>query len=192
MDDNAPNRKILAEMVIQLAHESGPGRRWRQRSKSDGELRAGRATRSPSYCWTFKCRELMDFDVMEKIRENPSLAGSVILMLSADRHLMDATRCRELGDRTYSLLNPSAQSELLDAILSALGVQSVEERLIESVAPVRDKPKGLPLKILLAEDNPVNQKLAVRLLEKAGHHVALAGTGTEALALWEKAGPSRV
>ena len=47
----------------------------------------------------------------------------------------------------------------------------------------------MPLKILLAEDNPVNQKLAVRLLEKAGHHVVWAGTGLEALASWENAGP---
>jgi CheY-like chemotaxis protein len=109
-------------------------------------------------------------------------------MLSAERHLMDATRCRDLGIKVF-LTKPIAQSELLDAILSALGVQAVEERLIESVAPVYDKPIGLPLKILLAEDNPVNQKLAVRLLEKAGHHVVWAGTGLEALASWEKAGP---
>ena len=45
------------------------------------------------------------------------------------------------------------------------------------------------MNILLSEDNPVNQKLAIRLLEKAGHRVTLAGTGREALTAWERATP---
>ena len=44
-----------------------------------------------------------------------------------------------------------------------------------------EQPAETPLRILLAEDNPVNQKLAVRLLEKRGHHVEVASTGREAL-----------
>ncbi len=70
----------------------------------------------------------------------------------------------------------------------ALGVSVVEERLIEASVSVQDKRKGLPLNILLSEDNPVNQKLAIRLLEKAGHRVTLASTGREAVAAWENAG----
>ena len=110
------------------------------------------------------------FQVLQRIQENPGLAGSVIMLLSGNRHLADTARCRELGVKQF-LTKPVGQSELLDAILSALGLGAVEERLIESSVRVPEKPKGRPLNILLSEDNPVNQKLAIRLLEKAGHRV---------------------
>jgi CheY-like chemotaxis protein len=124
---------------------------------------------------------------LEQIQSNPGLAGAVIMLLSGNRHLVDMARCRELGVKLY-LTKPVGQSELLDAILLALGQKAAEERLIEAPVPVSKKPKGRPLNILLAEDNPVNQKLAIRLLEKAGHRLTLAGTGREAFAAWENAG----
>jgi CheY-like chemotaxis protein len=96
-------------------------------------------------------------------------------------------QCRQLGVKQY-LTKPVGQSEVLDAILLALGQNVVEEQLIEASIPVPGKPKGQPLNVLLSEDNVVNQKLAIRLLEKAGHRVTLAGTGREALAAWENAG----
>jgi CheY-like chemotaxis protein len=109
------------------------------------------------------------------------------MMLSANRHMTDAPRCHELGVKRC-LTKPIGQSELLDAILLALGQGAVEERLMESpVPPALKKTKGRALNILLSEDNPVNQRLAIRLLEKAGHRVTLAGTGCEALEAWESA-----
>ena len=87
------------------------------------------------------------------------------------------------------LTKPIGQSELLDAILLALGVHAVEDGLIEAPASIKNKPKARRLNILLAEDNPVNQKLAVRLLEKEGHKVVLATTGREALNAWEQGSP---
>jgi CheY-like chemotaxis protein len=127
------------------------------------------------------------FQVLQRIHSNPGLAGAVIMLLSGNRRLADTARCRELGVK-QCLTKPVGQSELLDAILLALGLGVVEEQLIESSVPVPEKPKGRPLNILLSEYNPVNQKLAIRLLEKAGHRVTLAGTGREALAAWENAG----
>ena len=109
------------------------------------------------------------------------------MLLSGNRHLADTDRCRELGVK-LCLTKPVGQSELLDAILLALEEGGVEERLMKSSAPLHGKTKGRPLKILLCEDNPVNQKLAMRLLEKAGHHVTLACTGREAVSALEKAG----
>jgi CheY-like chemotaxis protein/HPt (histidine-containing phosphotransfer) domain-containing protein len=125
--------------------------------------------------------------MLERIRSNPSVAGSVILMLSAERNTEDATRRRDLDVGVF-LTKPIGQSELLDAILSVLGVRAVEERLFETLAPVKEQSKGVSLNILLAEDNHVNQKVATRLLEKAGHHVVLAGTGKQALDSWASAG----
>ena len=127
------------------------------------------------------------FDVLQRIRSDPGLAGPAIMLLSANRRLVDAGRCRVLGAEHF-LVKPVGQSELLDAILSTLGVRIVEQRLVEATAPASEAPRGKPLTILLCEDNPVNQKLAVRLLEKASHRVTLAGTGREALAAWETAG----
>jgi two-component system sensor histidine kinase/response regulator len=127
------------------------------------------------------------FQVLQRIQANPKLAGAVIMLLSGSSHLADASRCRELGVK-QCLTKPVGQSELLDAILTALGVIVAEDKLIEEVTPVEVKHWERPLNILLSEDNPVNQKLAIRLLEKAGHRVTLASTGSEALAAWEDAG----
>src|ERR1019366_1428561 len=102
--------------------------------------------------------------------------------------LADIARCHDLGVDVF-LTKPIGQSELLDAILLALGVHAVEDGLIEAPASIKDKPKVRRLNILLAEDNPVNQKLAVRLLEKEGHKVVLAATGREALNAWEQDSP---
>jgi two-component system, sensor histidine kinase and response regulator len=185
-DDNTINRNILAEMLTN----------WRMRpilaEDGAGALRAMESARAaghpfPVVLLDAKMPGIDGFVVAERIQKGPTLAGSVILMLSADRHLIDAGRCHDLGVNAF-LTKPIGQSELLDAILSVLGVSVAEERLIEVSAPVQQKPKGRRLNILLAEDNPVNQKLAVRLLEKAGHRVIVAGTGKEALAKWEKAG----
>ena len=56
--------------------------------------------------------------------------------------------------------------------------------MLRSVAP--DRVASGRLKVLLAEDNPVNQRLAVRLLEKRGHHVVVANNGREALAMLDQ------
>jgi CheY-like chemotaxis protein len=131
--------------------------------------------------------DVSGFQVLQRIQSNPGLAGEVIMLLSGNRHLVDVARCADCGVK-LCLTKPVGQSELLDAILSALGAIAVEERLMEASVPAAQKRKGRPLKILLTEDNPVNQKLAIRLLEKAGHRVTLAGTGREALKAWENAG----
>ncbi|HMF15118.1 MAG TPA: response regulator, partial [Gemmataceae bacterium] len=75
---------------------------------------------------------------------------------------------------------PVKQSELLDAIFTALGTSA---RDAESAAPAaRAAPRRCPLRVLLAEDNPINQNLTVRLLGKEGHRVVVAGDGKEAIA----------
>ena len=188
VDDDGPNRKILAELLTN----------WRMRpvmAESGMEAlelmeaadRAGR--KFPIALLDAQMPGIDGFSLAKTIHENPALAGSVILMLSADRYMAEAARCRELGLHVF-LTKPLGQSELLDAILSVLGVREVEERLVEAPASVPDSRTEPSLRILLAEDNPVNQKLAVRLLERAGHHVVLASNGMDALTAWKNAGTS--
>jgi PAS domain S-box-containing protein len=184
-DDNDSNQKILAEMLTN----------WRMNPVVAGggaealnlleeEQRAGK--KFPIVLLDAQMPGIDGFFLAEKIHANPSLAGSVILMLSADRHLTDAARCRELGVNAF-LTKPVGQSELLDAILSVLGTKAAEERLNKVPEVVPAAPQGVSLRILICEDHPVNQKLASRLLEKAGHRIVLADTGREALDVWGNA-----
>jgi CheY-like chemotaxis protein len=102
------------------------------------------------------------------------------MMLSSAHHQGDSSRCRQLGVPRY-LTKPLKQSDLLDAILTVLAVAPAPEPARNGV----DSPKPLApskrFRILLAEDNAVNQKLAVSLLEKQGHDVILAENGHEAV-----------
>src|SRR5258708_34629026 len=100
--------------------------------------------------------------------------------------MVDAARCRELGiDRC--LVKPVRQSELMNAMLTALGggpLDALKAAPRSSPAPLAPTgPGGAPLRILLAEDNLVNQRLAQRILEKSGYHVTTALNGHEALDL---------
>jgi len=126
------------------------------------------------------------FHLVERIRSSPGLTEAVILMLTSGEQREDLARCRELGVSVY-LVKPVRRAELRAAIMKALAHQDFGE-LAQARHSSMDPP-GMAIssssfsraKILLAEDNPVNQRVAVRILEKQGHHVSLASTGREAL-----------
>jgi two-component system sensor histidine kinase/response regulator len=127
------------------------------------------------------------FTLIERIRQTPELTAATIMMLTSAGHRGDAMRCHELGVAAY-LLKPIRQSELREAIAKALG-SAGETGAIPlitrfSLQDERD-PAGV-LRVLLVEDNAVNQRLVTRLLEKRGHRVAIAGNGREALLVLEK------
>jgi len=187
VDNYVENRKILAEMAAN----------WGMRpTLADSgatalfQLEAARVAGRPFPIVLLdgSMPEIDGFQVMRRIQSNPGLAGAVIMLLSPKSLLVDTARCLELGVRR-SLTKPVGDCELLDAILFVLGFGAAEASPPKPApGPGRELPPAHPLNILLSEDNPVNQKLAIRLLEKAGHRVTLAGTGREALAAWEKAG----
>jgi PAS domain S-box-containing protein len=127
------------------------------------------------------------FEIFERMKSNTELGCEVIMLVSLNRHLADTERCRILGVK-HCLTKPIGQSELLDAILSALTQKIAEEKVVKIAASQLPMPTTHVLNVLLSEDNAVNQKLAIRLLEKAGHHVTLARTGREAVAAWENSG----
>src|SRR5439155_12445837 len=104
---------------------------------------------------------------------------STLMMLSSAGRPQDTARCKELGLSAY-LTKPIRQSELLDAITTALRLLP-ERTPRPAPAPAPPRMSRRPLRILLAEDHPVNQKLAVRILEKRRHSVAVAGNRLEAL-----------
>ncbi len=186
VDDNRTNRRILEGML----------KRWEMKSRlvEDGEealaqLSAAREAGEPyGLILTDMHMPKMDgFALVERIRQRPELSTATIMMLTSAGHRGDAARCQELGIAAY-LLKPIRQSELREAIARVLGAREQEGAipLITrfSLQDARD-PTSV-LRVLLAEDNPVNQLLASRLLEKRGHRVVVTANGREALAALEK------
>ncbi len=126
------------------------------------------------------------FVLAERIKQQPELAEATIMMLTAGGHRGDAARCRELGIASY-LTKPIKQSELLDAVLSVLGTPAQQADLSGLITRHSLRESRQRRHILLAEDNAVNQKLLLHLLENRGHTVVVAGNGREAMATLERA-----
>ena len=128
--------------------------------------------------------EMDGFQLAEEIRVNPRLSCTMIMMLTSAGQRGDAARCRELGLEGY-LTKPISQAELLDAVLRVAGAKRpVAKPALVTRHALREDGKSL--RILLAEDNAVNQLLASRLLEKHGHNVVTVGNGRAALERLEK------
>ncbi|MHB8901451.1 MAG: response regulator, partial [Thermoguttaceae bacterium] len=113
------------------------------------------------------------------INRNPNLAGPVILMFSPSGRQAAEHRCAEV--EAIYLEKPVSQSDLLAALMEALGIrpQSEPPRGVDGLLP----PLARPLRVLLAEDSPANQKTICYILDKRGHSVEVAGNGIEALTL---------
>jgi PAS domain S-box-containing protein len=178
VDDNLTNRHILVEVL----------KRWKMiPTEANGGQRAieileeSKRARNP-YAVILLDSQMPDVDgfaVAEFIKRDPELAGSVILMLTSGGQHGDAARCRQLGIAGY-LMKPVKQSEIREAILLAIGAPSGASSLpLVTRHSLREERKRL--RILLAEDNPVNQALMTRLLEKRGHMVEVVATGSQAL-----------
>jgi two-component system, sensor histidine kinase and response regulator len=114
----------------------------------------------------------------------------IIMMLTSDTQRNDAARCRQLGVRA-NLVKPASPPELFDAIRLAispvleeteveLGEFTIDESLAEAGVSKR------PREVLLVEDNPVNQTVATKILERNGYIVTVAGDGQEAIEWFEK------
>jgi CheY-like chemotaxis protein len=106
------------------------------------------------------------------------------MMLTSAGHLGDAARCRELGIAAY-LVKPVHQRDLFDAICKVLD-ESSQKQSVPLVTRHMLRETRHRSRVLLAEDNAVNRKFAVRLLEKRGYTVSVVADGRAALAALEK------
>src|SRR5262249_15061124 len=125
--------------------------------------------------------DLDGFAVAERIRQEPALAGVTVMLLTSDVMSGDLARCRTLGVARH-LVKPFTPSELLNAVLLALG-QSHETAA--PAPPAARETVTRRLHVLVAEDNAVNQRVIVRLLEKMGHIPIVAYNGQEAVDAYE-------
>ena len=127
--------------------------------------------------------DLDGLSVAAQISLHPGLAEQVILMLRPDN--MGNPDPEDLGI-TVSLTKPIRSSDLLNAIMRAFNWGPEQEGQSAAV-PVSTSPsRSSPLHILLAEDNEINQRVAVGILEQQGHSVPVAANGRLALSALEK------
>jgi signal transduction histidine kinase/CheY-like chemotaxis protein/ligand-binding sensor domain-containing protein len=126
------------------------------------------------------------FTLVERIRQQANLQHAAVIMLTAAGRRGDAARCGELGIAAC-LVKPIVQSELLAAMLQVLGGVPRPPEQPRVAAPPTPPASQPSLRVLVAEDNAVNQKLASRLIEKKGHHVTVVGDGRAALEALERA-----
>jgi len=181
VDDNRTNRRIIDRML----------KGWKMNSTSVGggdealeEVSNAQSVGKPyELILTDMHMPKMDgFELVERIRHRPELSAPTIMMVTSAGHHGDAERCRALGITAY-LLKPIRQSELRAAIARVLGAreQSGAIPMVTSDSLQEARDPQVVFRVLVAEDNAVNQRLAVRMLEKRGHLVTVAGNGREAL-----------
>jgi CheY-like chemotaxis protein len=124
--------------------------------------------------------ELDGFDLALQLQEHPDWVGATIMMLTSADQLGDGARCRNLGISGY-LVKPVRQSELLSKICNSV-------KSTPKIAMARQPAHKIACdtRVLVAEDNPVNQTLVRRLLEKRGYSIVVVGDGRAALSALEQ------
>ena len=189
VDDNASSRGILEEMLINwqmkptLADGAEAALAAMERAHQSGQ----------SFPLVLSDVQMPGMDgpgLCKRIREHPQLCSAAVILLNTAGLTGEAAQWEQLG-AAACLMKPVRQSELLDAIQEALSAPSAAQSNRRQVAdrfPAEPPPEGASrsLRILLAEDNVMNQRLAVRLLGKRGHTVVVANNGKEALAALER------
>ncbi|MBC8117679.1 MAG: response regulator [Candidatus Saccharimonas sp.] len=128
--------------------------------------------------------EMDGFSLAKQIKQHSELADAALIMMSSADHRGDAARCRLLGIASY-LTKPVKQSELLQAIIATVRPSLPAQPVPSSTFAAFGKTSR-SLRLLLAEDNAINQQFAIRLLEKWGHAVVVVGNGLAALTAVQK------
>jgi two-component system, sensor histidine kinase and response regulator len=185
VDDNETNRRILCGMT----------RGWGMRpcAVESGALALAALETAQQKGDPFRLvlidgnMPVMDgFELAERIQKGTVHNGeaeATVLMLTSGGQPGEANLCRQLGISSY-LLKPVLQADLMAAILKALSQRQGEMRaspMLVTRCTLRESARKL--RILVAEDNEVNQRVIIRVLQKMGHTPVLAQTGKEALAL---------
>ena len=176
VDDNASNRRILQEILTN----------WHMHptlATSGVEALRMMAERDAHDPFALVLLDVhmpdMDgFEVAGRIAGDSTFHATKVLLLTSAGRPEDVARCRELGIAGY-LTKPIKQSELFDAIVTALAETAGDHEVHHEVAK-EIHPSERSLRVLLAEDNPVNQALATRILEKLGHTVQVVNNGRAA------------
>jgi len=177
-DDNATNRGMIVNCLRQAGLEPQPA--------EGGEAAWDAMTRTRSDRAPFAVAildadmpDIDGFEIARRIRATGEADGTAVILLTLSGQRGDAARCREIGVSAYHS-KPTTSAELLDTIRA---VVSHEHRARPEQLVTRHSLRTgrRSLRLLVAEDNPVNQTVAKKLLEKCGHSTVIVDTGQRAL-----------
>lgn len=171
VDDNATNRRLLQEILSQW------GLQVQVASDARQALELCREAPFQLVLSDVHMPEVDGFQFVESLKSQTAKSSPVVMMLTSGQLKGDAERCRRLGVKAH-LTKPVSQSDLYNAILQALGLDQRPESPSAVAGP---GPRGQSLRLLLAEDNEINRRLACTVLSRAGHEVAVAHNGLEAV-----------
>ncbi len=184
VDDNATNRKILQEI---LCHWELTPTSVACAADALAVLRERHAAGTPYRLMLTDVNmpEVDGYTLCERIRGMPELAHLTIVILTSGDRAGDPSLCQQLGVAAQ-LLKPVKPSELLKVLLRVLG-RAVAQEENATVRPGPTAPStAKSLRVLLAEDSVMNQKLAVGLLTKWGHTVHVVANGVATVEAWER------
>jgi len=179
VDDNETNRRIVRDML------GAEGMAVHEAPRADAGLealrRAARA-RTP-YDLAILDAQMPDqdgFELATAIRADGALTETRLLILTSAGQRGDGERCRQLGIQAY-LTKPIARADLVEAVGTVLAGTASAPGEVDLVTRHSIAESRHALRILLAEDNPVNQQVATAMLLKRGHQVDVVGNGREAV-----------
>jgi PAS domain S-box-containing protein len=189
VDDNEVNRRVLHEQITSWGMRNGGVATG---PEALAVLRQAHAAGDP-YRIAILDHQMPGMDgeqLAQAIKEDAALRETVLVMLTSTGQRADARRFLQAGFAAY-LIKPVRQSQLLDALATSLGDHLRERgtgaksrRTGASPSP-RDLPPleggAVRARVLVAEDNIVNQRVAVRMLEKLGCRADVAANGKEAV-----------
>ena len=174
VDDNQTNRRILREML------AAEGINVDEASTAADGLEALRRVRYDLAILDVQMPDMDGFQLATAVRGDKKIKRTNLLMLTSAGQRGDGERCRELGIRGY-LTKPISRSDLLEALGTVLAGSPEEAGTPAVVTRHTIAESRATLRVLLAEDNPVNQQVAVAMLVKRGHEVHVSSNGREAL-----------
>ncbi len=174
VDDNQTNRRILREML------GAEGIKVEEASTAAEGLESLRRVRYDLAILDVQMPDMDGFQLATAVRADKKIKRTNLLMLTSARQRGDGERCRELGIRGY-LTKPISRSDLLEALGTVLAGSPEETGTPDVVTRHTIAESRATLRVLLAEDNPVNQQVAVAMLVKRGHEVHVSSNGREAV-----------
>jgi two-component system sensor histidine kinase/response regulator len=184
VDDNPTNRRVLADFV------TGWGMRASIAASARDALEMLRSTASagcpfPLILSDVHMPDMDGFALAEQVQRDERLAAMKVILLTSGGQRGDGTRCRDLGVAGY-LTKPVRRSDLRAAIAAVLQPASADHPPDAPVTRHSLRENRSKLRVLVAEDNAVNQRLARRLIEKEGHTSVVVDNGLQALRALER------
>jgi signal transduction histidine kinase/CheY-like chemotaxis protein len=182
VDDNATNRYVLREQLRSWECRHGEVSSGMQALK---ELRLAVDSKDP-YEIVILDKQMPEMDgeaLGQKIKQDPDLKNTILVMMTSMGERGDAKRLEEIGFAAY-LTKPIRQSKLYDCLATVTGMQkkAAKERpaaIVTQHSLTEDQKRRL--RILLAEDNIINQKVAISILGKLGYSADAVANGKEAV-----------